>query len=220
MMVVMKPMRALATLMVLLAACSDGSTVRGLGDAVTENRPLPATVTGIGLALDAAVSITVGATPSLSITAQPEILAEIVTEVDGGALEIRTRPGIRLETTERPTITVILPTVDSLAVSSSGTITATGAEGPRLAATMSGSGSITVAGTVTSASLVVSGSGSIDTRAMVVDAAEAVVSGSGTIRLTVTGSLDAVVSGSGSIIHQGGAVVTSVVTGSGSVSEG
>lgn len=192
---------ALLVLPLFLAAC--GAIVRGNGEAETVVRNLePSTAVRLGGFYQVDVQ-TDGDLDVAEVTCDSNLLPYILTEVEDGALLLRTDRGFVLSPTMDCTISVKLsqpPT--SLTVAGSGDMQALGRLPDLEDVHVSGSGTLTVAdgADVCDLNAGVSGSGSLDLGLLEGCALDANVSGSGS--LTASGTLDdlvADISGSGDI---------------------
>ncbi len=205
----------------------------------TEDREVAADVTGIVLSDAGRLTLSPGATASLSVTASPDQLERIRTESRDGVLHLE-HEGRRVwfGRTGEITYDAQLPTVNSLRVQGSGDIDATvdpadtlevtidgsghirieGVQAGNLTVKVSGSGDVELVGTADRLSLEIDGSGDIDGTELVSSDATATIRGSGNINVNATNTLDARISGAGSISHSGGATVTKTVNGAGVIS--
>ncbi len=159
---------------------------------------------------------------SVTVEAESNILPYIVTDVSGGALEIRTTRGTHcLRYTIQPVIVVTAPFIDELVNSGSGDIIAGPLEGEEVKIVVSGSGDI-ISGSVdcSSASFVISGSGEIKTGAVDTQEFKVTISGSGNAKTSGnTANARYIMSGSGILFAED--LVTDyanvTISGSGSV---
>jgi len=224
---------ALALVAVSLTGCSSVT----VGKPVTENRTV-GEFTTVSIDGGGTLSVTVGETASLTITAPQETLDIIKTTTLSGALEIGPERGIA--SLDGPIIYMLtVPVVDGIIVRGSAKVTAdfTGAtdvsietrasgtvKGTNLAAdhaqaTVRGSGGITIDGSVSMLSVVVTGSGNYEGPKLTSRECTVDIAGSGSAKVNTTGTLAIDVRGSGSVAHTGGAKVTSDIAGSGEVTE-
>lgn len=214
---------AMAAAAALLAACDIGletDAIIGNGNVVTDDRPVQA-FRGVSLETIGTVVIVQSDTVSLHLEGESNLLEEIITEVDGSTLRIRTPRGVTLRATEPLTITVNLVELEHLVLSSSGSIQADTVRTDGLAMVNSGSGSVSL-GVVETGDLttVVSGSGGLGVDSLSAATVQTTISGSGPF--TAAGSAGShviVVSGSGPLQAPGlvTSIVEAVVSGSGSV---
>ncbi len=101
--------------------------------------------------------------------------------------------------------------------SSSGRVKANLVDGSLISATMSGSGSIVLAGDLNRADYTLNSSGRIDALELVAADVKAKNTGSGTIFLWATELLHATITGSGNILYRGQPTISFQITGSGSL---
>ncbi len=231
------PLRVTASL-ALLAATACGISigdpgVQGSGRQIAETRAVGdfdrVQVSG---AFD--VRITSGASSSLRIEGDDDLLPLVETRVVKGALRVRSerrlRPSRRIlieigtphlagvETSGSSDVRVTgvrSPTFDA-AVSGSGTLDAEGSFGD-LAVSVSGSGRVVGTGAAETVDVEVSGSGDVDLVEVRARSARVSTSGSGDVSLSVSESLEASTSGSGQVRYTGRPSVNANVSGSGEV---
>jgi hypothetical protein len=217
-------------------ACKKGGPwgIRGEGSNTTEVRNLSG-FDKIHLSIDADVFYTQDSLFKVEISAQPNILAVLKSEVNGTELTFDYRRNVWDH--NKVKITVHSPNIKSFSISGSGNITAQNSltsnsfdmsisgsgnvyipsiSTSDISGTISGSGDVTISGgTVTNESFNVSGSGNIDTENMVSESSVVKVSGSGNAIVNVSENLDASISGSGNVSYKGKASVQSHLSGSG-----
>ena len=188
------------------------------------------------------VIITLGGTEGIRFEGDAEAIATLFTEVKENILIIKPKNSwtswARIYENKKITAYVSAKTIKNLTMSGNGSITVNGIiKETSLAATLSGSGSISASadvdsftgvisgsgnlnfsGTANDASIVVSGSGSFTKKGFTVENLSSVISGSGSINVNANDRIEAVISGSGSINYGGNAtVVEKKITGSGRV---
>ena len=187
------------------------------------------------------VVITLGNTEGLRFEGDADAIATLITEVKGSVLIIRPQNSwtswARKYENKKITAYVSAKTIKTLTMSGNGSMTVNGKiKESALAATLSGSGSISASadvnnfngvisgsgnlnfsGSADNASIVISGSGSFTKKGFSVESLSSVISGSGSVYVNANKDIEAVISGSGSISYSGAAKVTKRVTGSGSV---
>lgn len=226
----------LGTVVLLLGSCQT-DCIDGTGP--VEQRILDvAPFTNIKVSGAISVIIEKGATQSITVSGQPNLIDLIGTEVKSGVWKIRspkcwsssdpltvhiTTPsqltGIEVGGTGDVTSADVFGTGRTkLAVHGSGSITLEGINEKELDATISGSGRITLGGTCAKFRTNISGSGKLMGRDLVTNEAAVKVAGSGRVELTAISKLSAKVSGSGKVLYGGQPAVESKITGSGSVS--
>jgi hypothetical protein len=234
---VLRPLLLPLTL-IPLTACGvsinlDGPSVAGSGVVTTETRTVPA-FERVDVGGEYDVVVRVGATRSVVIAGDDNLLPLIRTEVREGTLHIeseedlRPRDGIRIEigieslrgihsggSSDVAVRDVRSPAFDA-SVSGSSELSADGAFGD-LSASISGSGEIHMDGTANAIDGQVSGSGELDLLEVRARSARVEVSGSGGATVNVSERLDAHVSGSGDVRYAGRPAVNADVSGSGSV---
>ncbi len=187
------------------------------------------------------VIITLGNTEGLRFEGDAEAISTLITEVVSNKLVIRPKNSwtswAKKYENKKITAYVSAKTLKSLTMSGNGTMLVKGKiQENSLAATLSGSGSITASvdvnsfvgtisgsgklnfsGAADEASVTISGSGSLTKKDFSVDTMVAVVSGSGSIYVNAENQINAVISGSGTINYSGNPEVEQRVVGSGKV---
>ena len=199
---------------VLLTACG-GTGITGSGTAATQTRHLDA-FSGVDLAASCNVTIQVGGQPSVVVRADDNLLRHVKTRARAGTLTIWTTGSF---TTNSPmSVQISTPSLQALALSGSGAITAGNIQAQRLTVTLSGSGMVRASGTVTHLDVSLGGSGEAQLGQLAARDVHAILKGSGRIVTRATDTLQASVPGSGTIIYSGHpAHVTTRITGSGTV---
>jgi hypothetical protein len=229
---------ALLVALTALAGCGisvdwNGPAVAGSGVTTSQTRAVPAfDRIDIGGAYD--VVVRVGATRSVVLEGDDNLLPLVRTEVRDGTLHIesekdlRPREDIRIEIgietlngvhsggSSDVAVRDVRSQAFDASVSGSSDLTANGEFGD-LAASISGSGEIHMDGTADAIDGDVSGSGELDLLRVRARAARIHVSGSGDVGVQVSDRLDAKVSGSGEVRYSGRPEVTADVSGSGTV---
>ena len=221
-----------------LTACGisinwDGPSVAGSGVVRTETRTVPA-FERVDVGGEYDVVVRVGATRSVVIEGDDNLLPLIRTEVRQGTLHIESEDDLRprneirivigIETlrgihsggsSEVAVRDVRSPSFDA-SVAGSSELSATGDFGD-LSTSISGSGEIHMQGSADAIDGDVSGSGELDLLEVLARSARVKVSGSGGATVNVSERLDASVSGSGDVRYAGRPSVNADVSGSGSV---
>jgi hypothetical protein len=191
----------------------------GSGVAATQARSVPS-FTGVDLAGENNVIVHVGASQSVIVHADSNLLGRVTTRVRAGSLVIGTTPG-NLSAKTPMFVSVSVPSVDALTLQGDGNITATGINSRRLTVILSGSGNIHATGTTTRLDVTISGEGTALLGQLLARDAKAALSGDGSITLTATHSLKASVSGTGTILYSGNPPhVTTTVSGTGTITPG
>ncbi|HEX4929324.1 MAG TPA: head GIN domain-containing protein [Gaiellaceae bacterium] len=191
---------------------------RGSGVAATQARSL-ASFSGVELAGSNIVTIHAGSKQSVVVHADDNLLRRVTTEVRGGSLVIGNSGSFD---TESPmSVEVTVPSLDTLTLSGSGTLTADAVQAEQLTVTLSGSGVVRASGSVTRLDVSLDGSGDVQLEDLVARDAKAALNASGRILVNATNTLEASVHGSGVIVYEGSpGHVTTSVTGSGVVTHG
>jgi hypothetical protein len=219
-----------------LIAASRPERVTGSGNPATEGRTVGA-VDQISLAGSGNLTVINGDAPSLTVTADDNLLPLIETIVSGRQLQIHTRAGYSINPQTPISYTLTVPQLEKVELSGSGSVQASQFTGNKLAITLSGTGTImlreldyealsvnlsgaakaTMSGVANEMTVRVSGSGDIDAKELRTATSEVRVSGSADIRLWATERLNARVSGSGDVRYRGDPKIEKRISGSGSV---
>jgi len=201
----------------MLTACS---VTTGSGNVVSESRTVSG-FTKIDLSGAGDVIIEQNGTEALTIEAEDNLIPKLTSEVVNGTLRLGEKSNLTIHLTKPVTYRVSMKDVSGLMISGSGTVTASTITAPSLAVDLSGSGKITVGGTVEQQDLKISGSGEYLAKDLQTKVASAEISGSGNATVTVSDKLDAQLSGSGQLTYYGNPPqVTREVSGSGRVTKG
>jgi hypothetical protein len=228
----MKKITVLAILMIFAAQASQAQT------AYTEKRQVSG-FDEVSFALSGEVYINIGSGYSVELEGDRDYLNEIITEVEGDNLKIKTEKWFNTGN-KKVIVRITMPALDGISVSGSGKVTvndplrgedldvAISGSGKiylrdvtlgDVGCSISGSGSLNVAGsgTIKSLEMSVSGSGDYMGDATRVGTLDARISGSGNCECYVTDMLRASISGSGSIYYSGNPKIDASVSGSGKV---
>ena len=205
----------------MLGACSFGSlspnVAVGSGKVAHETRSV-SNFTSVVLEGSANVSISSGTTESVVVEADDNILPLIETTVKNGQLVIGNKPNTNITTVSPVKVTVTMKSLQSVTLSGSGNVTASGFSGDSLSVNLPGSGNITVTGTTNNLQIKLLGSGNIMCQGLQAKSATVSLSGSGDIQVYASQSLDASILGSGSIRYSGNpSQVKKSLSGSGSI---
>jgi hypothetical protein len=222
--------------------CSVGTTREvDYTDEVSKDERSVETFKSISLSISADVYVKQGSPQKLVLEGPEKELSEIITEVDGSNLKIRTKLGhwnihskikVYITMEEITAFTVsgsgsiitegnIRCDFLKLAVSGSGSVAIDNLKAREIASAVSGSGSIRLSGVdseTISHKIGVSGSGDIYAEDLQTQNSDVAISGSGSCRVYVTKNLKAGVSGSGKVLYKGNPIVNASVSGSGKVS--
>ena len=217
-----------------VAGCATGSTVSSSGGPVSTATPVTSgpAATGSGQASESRevhgftrvelasfgdLQIDQTGTESLTIEAAPDVLPKLTSGVSGGVLRLRLAPGATVRSTTPVVYHLTVATLDSIAVSGAGEVTASNLRADRLAVDIGGAGHITLAGTVNSQAVTISGTGNYDGENLQSATADVTVDGAAKAVVRVSTRLNATVDGVGSVQYIGNPQVTRKINGVGSV---
>lgn len=162
------------------------------------------------------VIVRVGPAPSMTITADSNIIGLIGSRIDRTKLVLDARGSYRTRNTPRIVITV--PALEAAALSGSGNVRVEGMNTRVAALAVNGSGNLVASGRANSLNVAINGSGNADARAFPAASTQVAISGSGNATIATSGPLSGAISGSGNIRYLGRPSTISVVrNGSGSV---
>ena len=238
----MKPARiivlTLFTGLIFTTSCADSwwNCIDGNGSTATVRRVV-GDFTNIASYGDFIVDVSIGATTSVSVEADENLLSYIETYIQGNTLVIETENNHCIKSREQVYIHVVTPSVYELKMSGSGVIFCNNVNTDELKyvlsgsgeinsegivtnfidADISGSGEIILAGSSVQTSFLISGSGNIKALNLEQEKCIATISGSGTIYAFVNELLDVLISGSGSVVYKGNPVTEVKISGSGRV---
>jgi hypothetical protein len=226
---------ALFAMMIFFTSCEK---VVGEGPVQTETRN-PGPFSGIDVRIPGTINYTQGASYSVQVSAQRNILDILETYVSDGKLILRFENSVSVRNHDRITVNITAPSQSLLRLSGSGNIFVTGPFTPSnldlevsgsgniniqqlvtnfIDANISGSGNIRVeSGTSAEERLRISGSGNIDVADVVSAKVKTTTSGSGYMKLRASQELDVTISGSGSVYYRGTPIVRTSISGSGRV---
>jgi hypothetical protein len=145
-----KPFTLLGLALIFISvACTgvNGNTgsqfVRGSGTTGEENRSV-SNMTAVELGTPGAMDITIGSSESLRIEADDNLLQYIQTDVSGGRLVIKTRPGITLQPVQPIKYHLTIIRLKSLGISSSGDMTVPDLKSEAFSIAISSSGNLSM----------------------------------------------------------------------------
>ena len=193
--------------------------------------------TGVSLGISGTLTVKQGSSYSIVLEGDEDDLDKIEVEVKGDRLVIKTRNN-SWSRMGKITGTVVMPTIESLSVSGSGTLKSDGtlntgdlslavsgsgdmevaisAEDVKMS--VSGSGDIEASGSCEDLDLAISGSGGVQAKNLQAKDVDAAISGSGEAYINLTGDLEGRISGSGDIYYKGNpSSIDSRVSGSGNI---
>lgn len=205
----------LATL--ALSACG----LRGSGTLMTETRELEAFDSiEVGGAFELVVHVEPGTSQRVEVSADDNIVPEIVTSVSAGELEVsvarsvvRPRHPMKLE--------IWVASLVELELSGASDATVEGLHGERFELELSGASDSRISGKVGTFEIESSGASDLNARELQAEIVELELSGAGDVELFASERLDADVSGAGSVRYWGAPKqVNQDVSGAGSVEPG
>ena len=224
-----------AALLVLATSCG---FFRDAGAQTTQQRDIQG-ATAVQLLTNGNLSITVGQTESLSVTAGADLLVGLTSQVIDGTLILDNKASTPSSGEVSYALTVpplagldvsgsgsaqgvgALTGDAQLTLSGSGGATLTGLDLSSVVVDVSGSGNAELAGRATTQRVTLSGSGSYQGSALATEQSDVAVSGSGNAAVDVSGRLSATVNGSGDITYTGNpAQIDRTSTGSGDIVPG
>ena len=165
----------------------------------SDTRPIPASITSIDLAGPIDLTLRRGATPSLKVSGEQRLLANVDTTVDGATLHIGPK-GMLFHHRQPLQVEIVLPTLTQLEVHGNGNSKITGFSGDSFRLELAGSGDISFTGRYKQIEATVNGSGNLDINGGNSDSVTLEMVGSG--RIVASGNtklLRADLSGSGDI---------------------
>jgi hypothetical protein len=195
---------AIAALALCIASCY---SVRGSGHPKTEPRVVTS-FDQVQISGGFTAIVVVGAVPSLTITADDNLLPIITSHVDHGQLRIRSSQSI--STVTPVSIQITTPALTSVDVSGGVTITATNVSSPSFEVHASGGCVVTVGGRASQFTATLSGGVQLSADGLIAERAR--VDGSGGVRASVFASqtIDGSLSGGGMLDVRGGPAVRRV----------
>ena len=162
------------------------------------------------------LEVTVGVPTAVEVSADPEVLPLITTEVRGNRLLIGSRESRRPR--GEVLVKVGTPMLTRLAASGATQLTARGIRGDAFRFEGSGAVKATLQGEVKDFSSHISGAGTVDAKDLRTVTTKVDVSGAGNLDVHATGALEATISGAGRVRYAGNPpVVRKQLTGVGSV---
>lgn len=166
--------------LLLVTGCT---VVHGSGNVTTEERALPA-FDEIRLEMDAHVTVIQNQRSHASVKAEDNLLAHIITGVEGHSLIIRTARQVTPFATVQPQLRIELPDLHGLRVESSGTVSVPNLSTDVLKLSLDGSGNVH-GGAIAADEVVVTstGSGNLDVQELACLSAKTNIDGSGNVTL-------------------------------------
>ena len=230
----MKNLLIILTASIFFASCE---SISGNGNVKNENRDL-SKINAVRTSGSIDVEISNGTDYSLTVQNDANLIPYVVTEVNGGELNIHYKDGYSI-VNDHAKVIVTVPSIDRIATSGSGDITSSGTiksdnslelntsgsgniktnvNAPSVKVTGSGSGDITLSGMTKDFDCHMSGSGDIDCGNLKSENAVIHVSGSSDVHVFASVSLKVNVTGSGDVHYSGNPASPEIhITGSGTV---
>ena len=228
--------KLLITLALTLLTVTGCGGVTGSGVLKSEPRQV-AEFHGVEARGSMKVLVTQGTPATVKVEADDNLLPLLTTEVKDGVLVLDTKRGY---TTKNPIkVEVTVPTIDSLSLGGSGSLTVQGeleaknlavavggageltAEGKfeNVRCDMGGSGKVLLGGTTGNESITVGGSGNFDaSKLQATGKCDVMLAGSGQVSVWADGPLNITIAGSGTVTHRGATQSPNTqVTGTGKV---
>lgn len=237
-------MRTFITTVLLLAILSfsscrlSGKRVEGNGNVSTEQRTI-SNATKIKVLGSMDVYLTEGPT-AVRVEAEDNVIRYIITEVEDGWLEVKTRDHINLVTHAPVKVYISTPTINGISIAGSGNVMSdtrlksdekvglrvSGSgditlqvNAPGIDANIAGSGDINVSGETRDVKVKIAGSGNYKGGELKAENANVDIAGSGDAEIFADVRLSAKIIGSGNVAYKGNAEVNKKVVGSGDVSK-
>ena len=220
-----------------LPLAGEATAATGSGKLATETRALP-DFQAIELSGSMDLKVRQGSPQSVQVQADDNLVSQVLTEVEGDTLVIKTRPGHSMRSRQPLLVTVGAPYLAGVDMLGSGDVWVQGIKGERfelqlsgsgdarlselalrtLTVGLAGSGDITAQGRCDDAQLSIAGSGDLSLADLVTLRTTVSIAGSGDARVHATQAVTASIAGSGEVNYSGNpGSVKSNVAGSGSV---
>ena len=186
------------------------------------------------------IVITQGATVSVRVEADSNLLPYIVTANDGSTLVIKTKDKTNLASDNKIKLYVTTDKLEGVKLSGSGNVTGTGiitsgstlslkisGEGnitlstnaPSIESSISGKGDINLSGTTKDSKIDIAGFGNYKSENLIAENVTISIAGRGDARISASSSLKASIAGSGNIYYHGTPAINQSITGSGSIEQ-
>ena len=202
-----------------LTACNVGGLggLRGSGNIRSETRDI-GSFGQVVVSGNTRVFVTQGATPSLVVEVDDNLMEYVRTEVDDFTLRLGFAGTVGGYAPTQPlTFRLTVRRLRGLELDGAGSIEATNINAPRLVVEISGSGKVRLTGKVEEQDITLSGSGKYDAAGTQSETARVRVNGSGAALVWASDTLTARLNGSGRISYYGQPQVSQDITGSGLV---
>jgi Putative auto-transporter adhesin, head GIN domain len=231
------PFKKLFCVALLCSGAAFAETVEGSGHLRSEVRSV-AGVTGISLQIPMRVHVVMGTREEISITGDDNLIADVVTQIDGKQLRIRAaRDRVTYKPHQTLQAVITLKSLDSVAINGGGTVklpafttasfsaSVAGAgdiqikdiTAQQMRVSIAGSGDVQGAGKVDALELKIAGSGDAKLAELVGESVRVSISGSGDAAVHATKTLNVKIAGSGDVRYSGDPQVSKSISGSGTV---
>ena len=148
------------------------------------------------------VKLTQGETQSVFVTAQPNLIDRIDTDVSGDEWKIRYVGSVN--SSFQTLIEITVPDIKAIKIAGSGNVVGQNdMELDNLEINISGSGDVDLFGTVNEQEIIIAGSGDINNFDLIAQETDVTISGSGDIETTSEEKLNVQISGSGDVRYKG-----------------
>jgi len=196
-------------------ACDQDDQFKGSGTLVEQNREV-GQFTKVNNSASINIVVAKGTSQKVEVSADDNIINEVKTSVENGALKVGLGAGNYIDVTI--TVSITVSNLEGLENTGSGNVNASGLENlAELNIDNEGSGNITLSGSGNTLSIRNSGSGNYRGFGFVVNTCTVTNSGSGSCEINCIDTLSGSNSGSGSVFYQGSPSVEITNTGSGEV---
>ena len=202
-----------------LTACSVAGLggLRGSGNISSETREV-GSFSQVVVSGNTRVFVTQGATPSLVVEVDDNLMEYVRAEVDDFTLHLGfASTGDSYAPTQPLTFRLTVRRLPGLELNGAGSIEATNINAPRLVVEISGSGRVRLTGKVEEQYVTLNGSGTYDAAETETKTTRVRVNGAGTATVWASDALNARLSGSGRINYYGQPQVSRDISGSGQV---
>ena len=202
---------------ILFISCGN-STIKGSGNIITQARSVSG-YTSISFSGADELNITQGATESLNITTDDNLMEYIETTVENGVLKIEFREGVSLDPSDTITFDVAVIELNSIFFSGAGTIQADALNvvADTFNFTVSGVANCVIVGQAIHQNIIISGTCTYEASGFESTSAAVSLSGVGDLTLWVSDNLDVIISGVGNVYYWGSPVTNINVSGTGKV---
>jgi len=204
------------TLSILFTACSSDD-ISGSGIATTEIRELNA-FTAVSLDGIAKVNITQGATQSVKITADDNIIGLLKTEIEDGVLEVYLASGHNYKNIDVD-VEISAKGLNGVSNKGSGTVDISNVENLDFYLKNLGSGEIFFSGASQTLNIENEGSGRISGFSFSSNTCTVDILGSGDVEVNCIDELNVTIDGSAKVFYKGSPIITEEIEGSGKVIE-